>query len=221
MHRRKILIAICGLSSVLCSPALACVPFMYLPTVADARVRTNAGKWRPIHIEASGSRLRLEYASSASASGRVAVVGEVERGVAFWFPIRPDGTALPNSRARKTSWSSALSSTGLPADFLVRSAASWGLAKRWKGHLCRPAIVGWDTSLSNRTQLCIHVPGARTDWPGNLTGIPIYAADAAARRIFEVTSMSNQPVSGYRLGPPQPVGQARSGAGCGLSGSGE
>lgn len=202
MDVRPLVVALCAVSTTLATPALACAPFHYIPTTAEARV-FKVGKWRSIHIEAFEAWMRIEYASPDSPSGRVAVVGRVDEDTVLWFPITTQGEPVSGAQSLKTSWRSTLSTLGLEPNFLKRYDAPWAPNIKWGQLTCRPVGSGHRPQGVVRDMydqsVCVQVVKSEEF----RVGIPLYMTNRMARRIFEVTKLSNAPVPEARFRAPK------------------
>jgi hypothetical protein len=189
------------------------VPFFYQGSVAEARVRTKTGTWLPLRIEASDEFIRIEYPSSRSPTGRVAVVGEAEREAAVWFPVGGKGeraTATPV--AKKTTWSQALTAIGLPSTLLARYAADWAPTHKVGPYVCRGANGDWAYDGTWDKSVCVEV---LKNSDKIHSGLPLYASDQQGMRVFEVTRIAHQTVPKSRFQPPDPKILHAARTGCG------
>lgn len=195
--RTRAILALVAVTAILqAAPASACAKFQYQPAVAEARMRGTDGVWRPLHIEVGGSRMRLEYDSTRSASGRVGMVFEVESNAALVFPT--PGARTPPRQAEvviPVTLDAALAGLGLSRRILARTTSP-ALPRQKVGQIS--CTAAWDFDLQ-REDRSICLASARRDPYG---GLPAYALDGQGRRIFEMTAVTYRPVPDARLRPP-------------------
>lgn len=189
---------------------MACAPIEYADAVAEARVRTIKG-WHRIHLEASGQHLRLEYASTRSPTGRVAVVGIADSTEVYWFPVGPN--LYGGHLARRTSWEAVHRAVGLPSPRTLwdRYAADWAPIQQWGSYRCRSAIGDWSYDGTYDKTVCIAVARGAD----NRQGLPLYVTDSTGSSLFEVTRLEHRTVPASRFSPPPGPGQMAVNLSCG------
>lgn len=204
----RCMLVVFSLLTATATPALACAPINYVDTAATAQVRTASGISRSIRVEASGDLLRLEYASRRSPSGRVGIVGKVDSTEVYWFAL---GNGAPPA-ARKTSWELVHAAIGLPPPRTLwdRYAADWAPAQKWRGVSCRPAIGNWGYNGKYDKAACVEVQ----DGKDHRQGLPLYVTDRSGTVLFDVLTLSHQPLSPARFRPPQLRTAMLSSGGC-------
>jgi hypothetical protein len=183
------------------TPVLACAAFPYEDAVAEARVRGADGRWRPLHIEVSGPLMRLEYDSTRSASGRVGIVFDVERDKALVFPAPGQFEAPRQARiAIPTMLDAALAGPGVPKAVVGRFPARRypRTAPRDGRFPCYDALREANSADDRADKsVCVVELGENRG-----VGLPAYAVDRGGKRVFELLSVTYQPVPIERFRAP-------------------
>lgn len=178
------------------SPALACAPFLYESAIAEARIRGADGVWRPVQVEVEASRMRLEYDSTRSASGRVGMVFNVASNSALVFPA-PGRHAPPRQAqvAVPMTLDAALAGLGLSRNVLARWGTGDAPLQRVGRLTCSAA---WDFDLHKvDDSICVISTSVK-----DRHGLPAYVLDKTGRRIFEVTAVTYRAVPDARFRAP-------------------
>lgn len=193
-------------------PAHACITTTYPDTIAVGEVRTRAGSWRPIRLEASGAMFRLEYTSPASPTGWIAVVGsstspgmveasnsvgwELAPAIAYWFPVDKNGNHVPSRPARKTTWAQAISAAGLPGNFLGQDYTSYESSSQIRyGTTCR---FFKDGDLFDVCRQSNFVSKRRAD-----IGLPVVIENKLGTTVYRTTGMTNVTIPSDRFNVPR------------------
>ena len=186
------------------SPSFACVPFMYVSSVAQARVKTSAGQWVPISIETDASLLRVEYPAPRSATGRFAIIGNIDEEWGYRFPV---GNAAQKIRAQRVPLQHLFDEAGIPTWFLGQYAEQDAPQKTLRGMKCRLSLSlsssDWPLRGQKNSSVCVHDAVVERF----KAGFPIAGYGPDGNLVFEVLSLQQRRVPLSRFNLEQTAGR--------------